>query len=120
VDDTSTECDRNRLRAIVDLKLGKNISHVLLSLSNPSRRVNVVIFSSRKRFKPFCVPTQMLCSRSSRKHHTRAADSPSNCEYFSIFAIVEICPQPSQSLPKGPDPYVPITVMQHRVDSREV
>ena len=67
------------------LPSGPAASESILSLTNPSRRVSVVTFSSRKRFKPFCVPTHMLCSRSSRKHHTRAADNPSNCEYFSIF-----------------------------------
>src|ERR1700736_6744564 len=57
------------------------------SVAKPSRRVNVAIFSSRKRFSPFCVPTHILCSRSSRKHQTRAADKPSSCEYFSILRV---------------------------------
>src|ERR1700730_15114207 len=76
------------------------------SLIEPSRRVSVVTFSSRKRFRPFCVPTQMFCSRSSSKHHTESADSPSDCENFSILSPLRDASRGRTS----PCPRVPIHV----------
>src|SRR5260370_17250793 len=48
----------------------------------------------------------MLCSRSSRKHHTRAADSPSDSEYVSIFVPSR---KPARTR-ASPSPRVPIHV----------
>src|ERR1700694_2694519 len=58
------------------------------AFTSPLLRVNVVIFSSQKRFRPFWVPTQMLCSRSSSKHHTNAVDKPLASENLSMFGTL--------------------------------
>src|ERR1700687_5002341 len=84
---------------------GPAASALTWSLINPSRRVSVMTFSSRKRLRPFCVPTQTFCSRSSSTHHTKSCDSPSECENVSIFASCE-----AAGIRASPCPSVPIQV----------